>query len=102
MRAEDLTVWAGIWSLSVIGSYFFENTVTAKGYLTMLNDYFYQVSCDLSGNESIFLFTMVRQRIMLLMLEIDLPKTSQRSGLVVEMQLTGLLDLPISYQLTFS
>jgi hypothetical protein len=54
MQAEGLTVWACIWSEGVIGPYFFDDTVTAQSYLTMLHDYFYPVYRDLSGNESIF------------------------------------------------
>jgi hypothetical protein len=45
---------------------------------------------------------MTRQRIMLLMFEIDLTKTFQQGELVVEVQLTDLIDLLISHQLTFS
>jgi hypothetical protein len=81
----------------VIGPYFFDNTVTAQSYLTILNDYFYPVFCDLSGNESTFLCTMARKRIMLLMFEIGLTKTFQQGGLVFEVQLTGLLDLLTSH-----
>jgi hypothetical protein len=95
-------VWACIWSEGLIGPYFFDNTVTAQNYLTMLNDYFYPVFCDLPDNESIFLCKMARQRIMLTMFEIGLTKTFPQGGLVVEVQLTGPLDLLISHQLIFS
>jgi hypothetical protein len=40
---------------------------------------------------------MARKRIMLLMFEIGLTKTFQQGGLVVEVQLTGLLDLLTSH-----
>lgn len=50
-QAEGFTVWAGIWSKGVIGPYFFDNTVTGQSYLTMLNNYFYPIICDLSGNK---------------------------------------------------
>ena len=54
MQAEGLTVWAYIWSEGVIGPYFFDGTVTAQSYLTMLHDYFYPIYRDLSANEPIF------------------------------------------------
>jgi len=60
MQAEGFTVWACIWSEGVIGSYFFENTVTAQGYLKMLNDYFYPVYHDPPDNESSFFYTRWR------------------------------------------
>ena len=50
-QAEGFSVWAGIWSEGVIGPYFFNNTVTGQSYLTMLNNYFYPIFSDLSGNE---------------------------------------------------
>ncbi len=55
MKTERFTVWAGIWSKGVIGPYFFEDTVTAESYLSMLNEYFYPLYCDLPGKNSIFL-----------------------------------------------
>ena len=54
-QAEGLTVWTCIWSKGDVGPYFFDDKVTAQSYLTMLNDHFYPVYRDLSGNESIFL-----------------------------------------------
>ena len=51
MQAEGLTVWACIWSEGVIGPYFFDSTVTGQSYLAMLNDYFYPIYRDLSGND---------------------------------------------------
>lgn len=100
MQAAGFTVWTCIWSEGVIGPYFFEDTVTAQSYLTMLNNYFYPVYRDLSDNESIFLCKMARQRIMLMMFEIGLTKIFQQGGLDVEVQSTGLQDLLISVQPT--
>ncbi len=51
---DSLYGLVSIWSEGVIGPYFFDDTVTAQSYLTMLNDYFYPVYRDLSDNESIF------------------------------------------------
>jgi hypothetical protein len=34
--------------------YFFEDTVTGESYLSMLNEYFYPLFCDLPGKDSIF------------------------------------------------
>lgn len=51
MQAEGLTVWACIWLEGVIGPYFFDGTVTGQSYLAMLNDYFYPIYRELSGND---------------------------------------------------
>jgi len=54
MQAEGITVWACIWYEGVIGPYFFDSTVTGQSYLAMLNDYFYPIYRELSGNDWIF------------------------------------------------
>ena len=51
MEAVGLTVWAGISFQSIIGPHFFDSTMTGESYLKMLNDYFYSVFNNLSGNE---------------------------------------------------
>jgi Helix-turn-helix domain (DUF4817) len=55
MQAEGVTVWGGLWYQGVIGPYFFEDKVTAKSYLSMLNDYFYPLFRRLRDKDSIFL-----------------------------------------------
>lgn len=51
MQAEGLVVWACIYYEGVIGPYFFDGSVTGQSYLAMLNDYFYPIYRDLSGND---------------------------------------------------
>jgi hypothetical protein len=53
MQTESVTVWTAIWLKGVIGPYFFEDTVTGESYLSMLNEYFYSLFCNLPGKNSI-------------------------------------------------
>ncbi|XP_044758934.1 uncharacterized protein LOC123316778 [Coccinella septempunctata] len=48
MHPQRVTVWCGLWSVGIIGPFFFENeaeiavTVNAERYRAMLNDWFFQ------------------------------------------------------------